>query len=72
MADSLQDLLDLLQESVVIDGRSQLDDTEMTWTFGLVFFASGATEVSIDSTEMRIVRTSLTRSSTLLIPVSSC
>lgn len=69
MAYSLKNLLDFVHEAIVIDGNSQLDDTEVARTLLLVFFTGGASEVAIDSTEMRIVRTFLTRSEALLIPV---
>ena len=47
---------------MVEDGTGKLDDTEMTWTLLLVFFAGSAFVVAIDRAEMRIVRTFLTRS----------
>lgn len=68
VAHSLEDLLNLLEKAVVEDGDLQLDDTEMTGAFGLVFFASRTAKVPIDSTEMRIVWTSLTRFEAGLIP----
>lgn len=69
VTDSLKNLLDLVHEAIVIDGNSQLDDTKVAGTLLLVFLTGGASEVAIDSTEMRIVRTFLTRSEALLIPV---
>jgi hypothetical protein len=69
MTDSLEDLLDLVHEAVVIDGLGELDDTKVADTLLHVLFASGASEVAIDGSEMRIVRTFLTRSDALLIPV---
>ena len=69
VADSLENLLDLVHEAIVVDGNSKLDDTEVARTLLLVFFTSGTAEVAIDGTEMRIVRTFLTRSEALLIPV---
>ena len=69
VADSLQNLLDLPKEAVMEDGSGKFDDTEMAWAFFLVFFTGFTLEIAIDSTEMRIVRTVLTRLETLLIPV---
>ena len=69
VADSLENLLDLVHETIVVDRNSKLDDTKVARTFLLVFFTGGASEVAIDGTEMRIVRTFLTRSEALLIPV---
>ena len=68
VADSLENLLDLVHETIMIDRNSQLHDTKVTGTLLLVFFTSGASEVAIDCTEMRIVRTFGTRSESLLIP----
>lgn len=68
MADGLEDLLDLLQKTVVEDWSRQLDDTEVARALDLIFFASRAPEVSIDGSEMRIVWTSLARSEAGLIP----
>lgn len=62
MADSLEDLLDFCEKAMMEDGTGKLDDTEMTWTLLLVFFAGSALVVAIDRAEMRIVRTFLTRS----------
>jgi hypothetical protein len=62
VADSLENLLDLVHEAIVVDRSSKLDDTKVARAFLLVLFAGGASEVAIDSTEMRIVRTFLTRS----------
>jgi hypothetical protein len=50
VADGLEDLLDLLEKAIVIDGSVQLDDTEMTRAFSLILFASGASKVSVDCT----------------------
>jgi hypothetical protein len=68
VADGLKNFLDLLKKAIMIDRSVQLDDTKMTWALGLIFFAGRASEVSIDGTEMRIVRTFLTRSEALIIP----
>lgn len=69
VADSLENLLDLLEKAVVVDWNVQFNDTKMTRAFGLIFFASSALEVSIDGTEMRIVRTFFTRLLTTFVPV---
>ena len=53
---------------MMIDWNSQFDDTKMTGAYDLIFFAGSASEVSIDCTEMRIVRTFVTRSEARLIP----
>jgi hypothetical protein len=50
VTDGLENLLDLLQEAIVVNGGVELDDTEMTRAFSLIFFASGASKVSIDGT----------------------
>ena len=68
MADCFEDLFDLLEKAVVEDRGLQLDDTKVTRTLSLVFFASRTTEVAINSAEMRIVWTSLTRFEAGLIP----
>jgi hypothetical protein len=72
VAHSLENLLDLLQKTMMIDRHSQFDDTKMTWALDLVFFAGGAFEVSIDSAEMRVVGTFLSRSEARLIPEKEC
>jgi hypothetical protein len=71
MADSLENLFHLLEKAVVIDRDVQPDDTEVTRTFSLILFAGRASKVSIDSTEMRIVRASLARSEPLIIPADA-
>jgi hypothetical protein len=68
VTDSLQDFLDFGHEAVVVDWCSELDDTEVAWAFSHTLFARVALEISINCTEMRIVRTFLTRSQALLIP----
>ena len=69
MTNSLKDLLGFVHEAIMENGNSQLDDTKVAGALLLVFFTGSASEVAIDSTEMRIVRTFLTRSEALLIPV---
>jgi hypothetical protein len=68
VADSLQDLLDFVHEAIVEDWGGQLDHTKVTGTFGHVLFTCTASEVAVDCSEMRIVRTFLSRSEALLIP----
>ena len=68
VTDSLENLLDLGQEAVVVDRLSELDDTKVTGTDVLILFTGRALEVAIDGTKMRIVRASLTGANALLIP----
>ena len=67
VADSLQDLLDLGHESIVVDWRSKLDDSKVSRAFGHVFFTGVTFEIAVDGAQMRIVRTFLSRSEALLI-----
>ena len=71
VADRLQNLLDFAHEAIVEDRSCKLDDAEMTRTLIHVLFTGVASEVAIDCSEMRIVRTFLARSEALLIPVSN-
>jgi hypothetical protein len=70
VADRLQDLLDFVHETIVEDGSSKLDDAEVTGALVHVLLTSTALEVAIDCSEMRIVRTFLSRSEALLIPAA--
>jgi hypothetical protein len=46
---TLEDLLDLDEETTVKDWTSELNMTEVTWTFGHSFLTSLTFEVSVDS-----------------------
>lgn len=70
VAHGLQDLLDFVHEAIVIDRSCEFDGTKVTRTLSHILFTCTAFEVAVDSSEMRIVRTFLTRSEALLIPVS--
>lgn len=70
VADRLQDLLDFCHKAIMIHWSCKLDDTKVTRAFSHVLFTSTASEIAIDRTEMRIVRTFFARSEALLIPGS--
>ena len=70
MADGLQNLLHFGHKAVVEDRSRKLDDTEVARALIHVLFTSVASEIAIDCTEMRIVRTFLSRSESLLIPAA--
>jgi hypothetical protein len=67
VADSLQDLLDLGHESVMVDWSRKLDDAEVSRAFSHVLFTGVTLEIAVDCAQMRIVRTFLSRSEALLI-----
>jgi hypothetical protein len=67
VADSLQDLLDLGHESVMVDWSRKLDDAEVSRAFSHVLFTGATLEIAVDCAQMRIVRTFLSRSEALLI-----
>jgi len=67
VADSLQDLLDLGHESIVVDWSSKLDDTKVSRAFSHVLFTGVTLEIAVDGAQMRVVRTFLSRSEALLI-----
>ena len=67
MTDSLQDLLDLDHESIVVDWGSKLDDAEVSRAFSHVLLTGVTLEVAIDRAQVRVVRPFLSRSETLLI-----
>ena len=67
VADSLHDLLDLDQESIMVDWSSKLDDAEVSRAFSHVFFTGVTLEIAVDRAQMRVVRTFLSRSEALLI-----
>jgi hypothetical protein len=67
VADSLEDLLDLGHEPIVVDWSSKLDDAKVSRTFSHVFFAGITLEVAVDRAEMGVVRTFLSGSEALLI-----
>lgn len=69
VADCFQDLLHFCHETMMVDGFSQPDDTKMARTFVDAFLALFAFEVSINSTEVRIIWALCTRSYPLLIPI---
>ena len=48
VADSLQDLLDLGHEPIVVDWSSKLDDAKVSRTFSHVFFAGITLEIAVD------------------------
>jgi hypothetical protein len=61
MADHLQQLLDLLEESRVKDRLCQFDVTEMTRTFRHVLIARSALVLSVDGSESRVIQTLIPR-----------
>jgi hypothetical protein len=67
VAHSLQDLLDLDHESIVVDWSSKLDDAEVSRAFSHVLLTGVTLEIAVDRAQMRVVRTFLSRSETLLI-----
>lgn len=67
MADSLQDLLDLGHESIMVDWCRKLDDAEVSGAFSHVLFTGVTLEIAVDRAQMRVVRTFLSRSEALLI-----
>jgi len=61
VADHLQQLLDLFEETRMIDRLCQLDMTEMTRALGHILVASGAFELSVDGSETRVVQSLIAR-----------
>lgn len=57
MADHLEDLLDLLDETRMIDGLGKLDMTKVSGTLGHVLEAGGALELAVDGAKTRVVQT---------------
>ena len=67
VADSLEDLLDLSHEPIVVDWSSKLDDAEVSRAFSHVLFTGITFEIAVDGAQMRVVRTFLSRPEALLI-----
>lgn len=61
MADNFQNLLDLLDESWVVNRLGQLNVPKVARTFGHVLIASGALELTVDGTQSGIVESSIAR-----------
>jgi len=68
VADRLQNLLDFCHEAIMIYWSCKLDGTKVARAFSHVLFTSTASEIAIDCSEMRIIRTFFARSEALLIP----
>ena len=67
VADSLQDLLDLGHESIMVDWCRKLDYAEVSGAFSHVLLTGVTLEIAVDRAQMRVVRTFLSRSEALLI-----
>lgn len=67
MADNLQNLLHLLDETGMIHGLRELDVTEVTRALTHGLGAGFALELTIDGSEQRVVETSITRLDLVLL-----
>jgi hypothetical protein len=67
VADSLQNLLDLGHESIMVDWCRKLDDAEVSGAFSHVLFTGITLKIAVDRAQMRVVRTFFSRSEALLV-----